>query len=160
MKRYFIKWFNFFVKQTPEVLSPNVQKSYKTIKSFLNKIPDINYGGCGISTLVLFDHAKAEGLNPKIIFGYSRWSGGYEENNEYRKGNRKHAESASHIFINIEGVDFDSNGVYERDDDWVFDSEITREHLVNAIVYGSWNDRFNRKKWLPEIEKFIGYKLV
>lgn len=156
MKRYFIKWFSFLFSH-PRV---KPSKTYEAVRRFLDNVPNINYGGCGISALVLFDHARAEGKKPKIVFGYSAWGGGYDENQEYKKGNRPHAESASHIFIQMEGKDYDSEGEYERKDRWNFDSEITREHLVDAIKHGSWNDSFRRAEWLPRIEKFIGYKLV
>ena len=162
MKQHFIKWFNFLFARTSKVLSPEPkpQMAYETVRHFLGKVPNINLGGCGISALVLFDHARAAGLEPKIIFGYIPWAGGFDENQEYKRGIRPHAESAAHIFISIGDKDHDSEGEYEREGHWKFDSQITREHLVNAIRHGGWNPCFEREKWLPKIEQFIGYKLI
>lgn len=164
MKRYFIKWFSFLFPRTKtpkvEFQAPRPHLAYETLRRFLEKIPNINYGGCGISALALFDHAEAAGLKPRIVFGYSPWDGGYDENQEYKRGNRQHAESAAHIFIHFGGKDHDSDGEYERNDHWTFDDEITRDHLVDAIRHGSWNCSFEREKYLPKIEKFIGYQLV
>lgn len=164
MKRYFIKWFSFLSprKQTPrvEAPAPRPRLAYDIIRRYLDNIPNLNYGGCGISALVLFDHAEAAGLKPKIVFGYSTWDCGYDENKEYKRGNRQYAESASHIFISFGGKDYDSDGEYKRKGYWMFDDEITRDHLVDSIRHGCWNPSFDRKKYLPRIENFIGYQLV
>lgn len=160
MKQYFIKWFSFlFPAPKVKSLAPKPLKAFGVVQKFLNTVPCINYGGCGISALALFDHAEAAGLKPKIVFGYGG-SGGKKENDDYKLGNRPHAESATHIFIRIGGKDFDSKGEYDRDVHWEFDDEITRNHLVDSIRHGCWNSTFEREKWLPKIEKFIGYKLI
>lgn len=137
-------------------------KTFHEVRSFMNTIPCINHGGCGISALAMYDAAVKEKLNSKIVYAYDWWNS-ETINQQYKKGKTLYAASAAHVMISINDVLYDSEGEKEYDDfEWFLsaDDEITREHLVNSLNHGSWNPIFDRKTWLPVIEKFIGYKLL
>lgn len=157
-----LRIFKKYVNKQREFISINPLKSLDEVIDFMNTIPCINYGGCGISALAMYDAAVKEKLNPKIVYVYGWWDSG-TINQQYKEGKTQYAASAAHVMISINDVLYDSHGEREYDDfEWFTsaDDEITREHLVNSLNYGSWNSDFDRKTWLPIIEKFIGYKLL
>lgn len=45
-----------------------------SVQNFLNNIPNINYGGCGISALAMYLYSEKNfGIKPKIFFIYTDW---------------------------------------------------------------------------------------
>ena len=152
------------------------RKSLKKVMDFLSKIPNINRGGCGISALVLYDAAVAEGLNPKVVFCYhGKTDQSYINNRRFmadNTGNSSYATSCAHAVIKIGDKRFDCDGEYTKKElrekwhnpffysGWLEDDKITREHLVASINnVSSWNYSFERERYLKKIESFIGYDL-
>jgi len=135
--------------------------TYYELQAFLCTIPSISWGGCGIAALVLYDAAVREDLNPKIIYTYSDTLLAYgclfENNQLFMKGKQEHADACSHIVLEINGQWYDCMGVYNKDRK---SHEATREHLVNSVIHGNWNDEFDRGKQLPVIKKFVGYNAL
>lgn len=163
-------WFEKVFEETKIITNEpfiNVTRSYSEVEKFLDNIPNINSGGCGISALVLYDAAKAEGKNPEIFYCW-RWKDvpSIINNQNYILGKAKTADSANRIIVGWEVNGkmkyFHSEGEIDPDDEgYVIKlNNITRTHLVDSIKYGGWNDMFERERWLPEIERYIGYKLL
>jgi len=137
-----------------------MKKTFKETRNFLNAIRNINAGGCGLAALALYDAAKREGKNPKIVYLYHAFMEheSWIHNQEFKIGKRKKAAPCSHVLVKINGKLWDSTGVISKSNLWLYnsDDEITREHLIASIKNkGAWNDIFNRKKWLPEIKKYF-----
>jgi len=138
--------------------------TFNETQAFLSKIEQINRGGCGFSALALYDAAVKENLNPKIIYLYTQmslaFSNAYENNELVITENLKdRADACSHIVVEINKQWYDCKGVVNDDGVQKY-HEVSREHLLNSIRYGNWNDDFNRKKYLPKINEFIGYDLL
>lgn len=152
----------FFSKQKELNIVPlKPLVSFYELQSYLNQIPSINRGGCGIAALAMYDAAIREGKSPKIVFGYNWLGSDWERNQQFKTGKSDLAESATHICLEMDGKVIDSEGVSSLWDEYCSTfHEATREHLVAAIKYGGWNSEFKRDKWLPQIEAFVGYKLI
>ena len=133
---------------------------FKETRKFLNSIHTINYGGCGISALALYDSAKREGLKPKIVYLYhALWeSESMERNDQFKKGERKKADACSHVLVKIGNRLYDSTGFIPKSMIWAYamDEKITRDHLIASINNkGVWNDVFERKRFMPQIQKYL-----
>lgn len=137
-----------------------MKRTFQTTRKFLDAIDNINAGGCGLAALALYDAAKREGKKPKIVYLYHAFfeHTSWIHNHEFKIGKRKKAAPCSHVLIKINGKLWDSTGVVSKDKLFMYntDEEITREHLIASVNNkGAWNEMFNRKKWLPEIQKFF-----
>lgn len=136
----------------------HMTKEFKKVMTSLRKIPDINRGGCGVSALALFDAAKRDGLKPKIFYLYS-WldDDSYRQNQKFKEGKTKKADSCSHVVVKIEEKYYDSDGIIKQDkiERHTID-KVKRKHLIASINNAeAWNDVFDRWKWIPKIEKFF-----
>jgi hypothetical protein len=137
-----------------------MKKTFKQTVKSLDKITDINYGGCGLAALALFDAAKREGKKVKIVYCYTGWDANeLHKNNQFKEGKRKKATSCHHVVIKLGKRYWDSTGTLSKKEIknfYTVDEEITRKHLIASINNkGAWNDVFKRKKWMPEIKKLI-----
>lgn len=144
----------FFTKPKP--------KTFKEVQSFLSNIPYINCGGCGIAALAMFDAAVKEGYKPRIHYLYHHFCDDTTQktNEKYKRKEIDQAASCGHIILKIKGQFQDSKGEFEIDYPWSDGGSVSREHLVNSLIHGGWNECFDREQWLPKIEKYIGYKLL
>ena len=146
-------------------------KSVDELRDYLSCVRNINRGGCGIAALAIYDQAKREGKNPKIVFCWDVWSlmwcddNGPQQHEAYKNGKRKTAVSCSHVLVKIGRRYYDckenatKSEVY--DEFRIVDEEVSRDHLVAAVNNkGQWNSEFDRKVHLPKIEKYLGYKLL
>lgn len=137
-----------------------MKPSFKKTRKFLDKIPSINRGGCGIAALAMYDAAKREGKKPKIVYLYS-WmcdTDLIERNKRFKKGEEENAAACSHVVIKLGKKYWDSEGKVNLKNWKGFkkDEEISRKHLIASIDnVDEWNDCFNREKWVPKIQKFF-----
>lgn len=135
-------------------------KNFIKTMNKLSNIPYINYGGCGLAALVLYETAVKEKLNPKIIFIQSD-DYSYDVNEAFKEGKIKKATSCNHAVIKINNKLYDSDGEYSLKGDYGFKlQEISKDHLLNSIIFGNWNPTFDRQKWLGKIEKMIGKNII
>lgn len=136
-----------------------MKPTFKQARRFLNNIPSINLGGCGLSALALYDAAKREGLKPKIVYLYSWFdSEAQERNNKFKMGKLKKAYSCSHVLIKIGNKLWDSTGVISKSGLGFYrmDDTITRDHLVSSVNNKDvWNTCFQRRYWVSEISKML-----
>jgi hypothetical protein len=140
-----------------------MNKEFKKALKYLNGIPDINRGGCGISALALYDIAKANGKKPKIVYLYS-WmdDDSYQMNERYKKGKSGEASSCAHVLVKVGKKYYDSTGSIKAKEIETYskvDEGIKRNHLIASIKnVNEWNPCFKRKKWLPKIKKELSIK--
>jgi hypothetical protein len=138
-----------------------MNRNLKTTIKKLNKIPNINRGGCGFSALAIYDTAKSEGKSPKIVFLYSGWDAdSYEQNLEFKNGENE-PTSCSHVVVKIGKKYYDSTGKLSKSElqGYRRDEEIKRSHLIAALQKKSdWNTTFKRDCWLNKIAKHFSKK--
>lgn len=131
-------------------------KSFIETQNFLSSIDSINYGGCGIAALALYDAAVREGKKVEIVYLYNEWNTEEMEINEqFQQGNNTKAASCMHIVVKVDGEKVDCDGninlkflpVYKE-------HTVTREHLIQSLITGGWNPCFDRRRWFHKIKEF------
>lgn len=137
-------------------------KELENIQLYLSEIPNINYGGCGISALAMYLHAKNyHDIEYDIIFLYARNAKeNYLHNISINKDEK--AKGATHIILHKDGVYFDCLGSHNPfQHPYLFRYEdnhyVTVDFLRNAIKNGEKGD-FDRK-YIKEIEGRLNIKL-
>lgn len=80
---------------------------------------------------------------------------------EERNGHIEDAYVPFHVALSMDGFIMDSGGEFDPDDLGypLQQNFIAEEELVTLINDGNWNDRFNRQKEIPKIEKLLGVDL-
>lgn len=118
----------------------------------LNRIPNINNGGCILAALAIYKLAKFYGLKPTIIF----MSDKHYVKKELKRG---WPLGTNHVFVKIGLKYYDSTGGYWRHEVY---SIYSYRHLIKvnydlafkcAMDYRNWNDDFDRTYGLSEINK-------
>lgn len=136
-----------------------MKRSFKKTQKFLSDVPMVNFGGCGMAALALYDAAKREDKKPKIVYVYSPWEDdSYRKNLRFKEGKAKKADACMHIVVKIGRNHYDAEGKVSTKyiNAYFKDDEISRDHLIASINNkGVWNESFNRKIWGPEIAQFF-----
>jgi len=144
--------------------------SFDDVRNFLNDIPNINCGGCGIAALSMFLWTKeheAEFIDDfKLIYKYTAWSlDAYEDNVAYFQGKRPYPNSCGHALIKHKNIIQDTSDTgydcsyFFTSHESVIDAPDIEDFLRKSINHGSWNRFFNRKKYVPYIEKNLKINL-
>lgn len=133
----------------------------------LREIPKIDYGGCGISALVMVTQLKRKyGKVPKIIMCYPS----YEEDNfteffmadheNIKNGNYRNVMFCDHIVLEYKGIFFDCNGrILEDYLDVCEFTVIFEEELIMLLNQATWNTDFKRSSAFKTIKKKLGINL-
>ena len=127
------------------------------VRNFLNEIPCINAGGCGISALAMYIYSK-KNFNkiPKIIFTY-REIYYLNINNKFLSSDSAFAIPPAHALLKYEDKYFDSNEIINKPTR-PFEHEITINLLIKSLEFrGAWNHTFNWK-YLKAIEEKLNIK--
>ncbi len=134
--------------------------TFNYLSRYFQTIPNINRGGCGVAALVLYRQAVKEGLNPEIVYCYLGRDRAWEKNSKFIEGKTKKAASCDHIVLKINDEYYDCDGVNRlATAGWYsFTQTVSEKHLMNSLIYGGWNDDFDRRN-LKKIEDRFG-KLV
>jgi hypothetical protein len=119
--------------------------------SYLNSIPEINEGGCGIVALTIYrwyvKHYKKKDI--KIYYLYHKDSINYSVN---ERKNRPSA--ATHIIVKINDKYVDTRGIFNTMEEisTIDNIECTKFHIFNVKFLiksinniGVWRDDFNRE---------------
>lgn len=135
-------------------------RTLQETREFLSSIPYINNGGCGIAALAMFLSSREE--NTQVIYMYKNYSeSSYKNNKKVLETGEGNAESAEHVAIIFEDgriIDCNKETLIENYDYSHTTTDIN--FILNSIRNGFWNLQFNRKKYLPSIEKFIDFEIV
>ena len=148
------------------------------INDSLNNIPNINRGGCAILAYSLYISLKKNNLlneDTAIIYLFDGEDHpSYTQNLKFLNGDEIYANSCSHAVLYHNGKYIDSCGifdnihelpvVYKYFDD--FNLEVlkipqnkTKDFIKNSLENGGWNDMFDRKIGVKEIEEILNIKL-
>lgn len=133
-------------------------------QQFLNSVEYINYGGCGIAALALYDAAVLEGRKPKIVYLYHPYHEADSRtiNEGIMKGEIEPTKATScyHICVQIGKKIYHADGEFTKDHEagYLLDfpkQYVTKELLLNSLKYAGWNSQFDRKKWVPKIKEML-----
>lgn len=132
-------------------------------------IPDKNYGGCLFFCYVFWLWLLENNLPTEsfqiLQHDYSERSALH--NLEWINGNRSiNAGSSSHFTWMYEGVEYDAEGEYTRNDDYdeivelaglnTAHCNLVGEFCINALTYGEWNCDFDRRGAISIVEDRLG----
>jgi len=136
-------------------------KDLNQVLEFLNEIPCINQGGCGISALAVYRWLKKNNsLSDDFAIIYLHYwdNNDMELNNNFISGESKVATSCSHAIFRYNGKLYDSNGIHRGVD------VSTTNHVVitvkdierfmrASLSVSNWNTCFSREQAIPLINK-------
>lgn len=128
--------------------------------SELNKIPDLNRGGCAIVAyaLVQYINKAYPELHPEIVFLCN-----INQGPAWRNLINNRADSSSHVVVKIDNMYYDSTGVYTKSEiraKWkTAETAIASQELtLRSIHTNEWNPAFNRKKYVSTIGHILDMK--
>jgi len=131
--------------------------TFEEVRKYLSNIPNINFGGCGISALSMYRWLKKDGREvPKIILLYSNYNN-YITN---KKGIRKESialKAPLHCAIKYKNKIVDSSRNILEDN---FFKQIVEEGETLRLINESddWAPYFERK-YVPRIGEKLGIDL-
>ena len=141
-------------------------KDLNQVLKFLNEIPNINAGGCGISALTVYKWLKKNNsLSDDFAIIYLHYwdDGDAELNSKFLSGKSEEATACSHAIFRYNGKLYDSNGTTELDVRTVKQLVIKAEQIdmfmEASLTADNWNPRFIRAQAIPLISKKVGVEL-
>ena len=141
-----------------------LEAQFKAVQDFLNEIPAINYGGCGLSAYAMFLWLQKNNMlteDLQVVFLHHSYSGEEFATNQtfYLKG-VGNPVAPEHVVLYRNGKYIDSSGVFERAKEYDFRLSISldkaEDFLVKSLNNDSWNSCFDRPIYAPKIEKELG----
>ena len=142
--------------------------SLDELRNFLDNIPNINRGGCGISAYTMYCYLEKNNLlkeDTQIIYLHDWCENSVKYNLEFIKGNNNNPTSATHVILYHDGYYVDSEHKHSCLNSFKYSSNyfkvpqnITHIFMKLSLNESSWNPKFNRKN-IIKIEKFIGLYL-
>lgn len=137
----------------------------KTFKK-LNRVSNLNRGGCLYACYAVYLKLKQKNIDVSNLSIIELWHHTlYIDNNkEFIKWKNNYASSDSHFALTIDGWInvFDSDGevdVWHYDHNYIIESKHISKFCRNALKYWWWNDDFNRKRGVKQINKLLGVKM-
>jgi len=162
MSYIYSKLINMLVKTEKKELFDELQPYLE----FLNAIPNINAGGCGIAAYCLSRMLDEEhDIQSNIIMLFDDGDGISVVNNINGLTNSEINElsSCSHVICESNGVFFDTKGEFSINrlfKSYKYILRCDQEEMHSIIKYGKgWNSEFEREQWIEEIEDFFEFKL-
>lgn len=138
-----------------------LEAQFKAVQDFLNEIPAINYGGCGLSAYAMFLWLQKNNMlteDTQIVFLHHSYSErDFQTNQSFYLQGVGNPVAPEHVVIYRNGKYIDSSGVYTRANEYSFKLAVSLEKaenfLVNSLNDNNWNSWFNRPCVAPMIEK-------
>jgi hypothetical protein len=150
-----------------QVYMRGLMKNLKQVLEYLNTVPNINAGGCGVSALAVLRWARAndeELLDDAILTGLYNFSGAYNANCKVIRDEKGVAQVPSHFAWCFNHDYYDSNGVMKISR-FPYVQHIPLKHaeefLLNALnsANNGWNNDFSRNLHIEDIEANLGINL-
>lgn len=137
--------------------------SLSQARAALDKIPTINLGGCGVAALALHRwaliHADQVSIPDRPFVFYWEREDYFElsrNDEKLAQGDLDAVEVPWHVGIELSGKVIDSRGLACGKTDIAQEyklDEIELLHIINNCT--GWNSAFNRRKYVPIIEKAL-----
>jgi hypothetical protein len=141
-------------------------KDLNEVLKFLNEIPNINAGGCGISALTVYKWLKKNNsLSDDFAIIYLHYwdDGDAELNSKFLSGKSEEATACSHAIFRYNGKLYDSDGLHNIGARAVrqvtIDAEQIDRFMEASLTADNWNPRFIRAQAIPLISKKVGVEL-
>ena len=128
------------------------------LRKFLSSIPFINSGGCAISALAMYEVAKKLGIDAHIIYLYDDLER-YSQNSYYKLVSRDQPRSCDHAICKIDGMYIDCMQTVNTSN-FNYAHILPKYVVIDSIIKDRWNPTFDRQRYLPVIETYIGKKLL
>jgi hypothetical protein len=143
-------------------------KTLKDITKFLSTIENIDNGGCGIAALAVYrwliKHNKHKGI--KIVYLYEDCC---EKNSDKNceiiasKNPHKQPICPCHVALKRNNRFIDDKGFRSEDEifEWFIEyHDVTIDFLLKTVNrIRTWNNDFNRSKYIPILESSLGIDL-
>jgi hypothetical protein len=139
------------------------QQSLSEVLGFLNSIPNINKGGCGVSALALYRWSKQrESVSKRpFVFLYREDDALDADKNDsyFFNGDLDSAFVPAHIAVELFDGTYDSSGPDVLE--WGLQQEykLNESELIQILNKDGWNEWFRREKYIPVIEQELGIDL-
>ncbi len=143
----------------------------KKVQAYLNKIPNIGNGGCGISALAIYMWLKANGQlckDTRFVYLY-RCEGDYKSNCKIAKRLKKNinirtlptAPYHAILFHNGNYIDCTGTNPVELSEADHFQEDIDDMQFVIQSInnIADWNSEFERDPYINKIEKHLNIDL-
>ncbi|MCK9568118.1 hypothetical protein M0R72_04160 [Candidatus Pacearchaeota archaeon] len=126
--------------------------TFEEVRKYLSNIPNIHFGGCGISALSMYRWLKKNGREaPKIILLYNGKNYQAYENNKktIRKEGMSSLIASDHCAIQYKSKTLDVK--QEIFIDYSFQQKIEEQEMLTLLNNGiCWNPEFS-KQYVPRI---------
>lgn len=132
--------------------------TFASVREYLDDIPYINSGGCGIAALSMYRWLLK---NEKVICYIKFYHRSLEDRdiNQHRCSNNLFLRAPAHVTIEYMGKDYDSRGAYTGGMGSYY-VLATENELVRSLNYAdNWNDSFERYEWVDVIEEELEINL-
>jgi len=125
--------------------------TFEDVRKFLSDIPNLDYGGCGISALSMYRWLKKNEKETSAIILLYRPAHSGEDVSSYISG-------PAHCGIEYKGkiIDEDEEICLDLYSNWM---KIREKGMLNLLNKNNWNDRFEREKNIHQIEERLGINL-
>lgn len=141
-----------------------LEAQFKAVQDFLNEIPNINRGGCGLSAYAMFLWLQKNNMlteDTQIVFLHHSYSErDFQTNQSFYLQGVGNPVAPEHVVIYRNGKYIDSSGVYTKVNDYSFKLAVSLDRaenfLVNSLNDNNWNSWFDRPSVVPIIEKELG----
>lgn len=138
-------------------LPPKLQE----LRTLLGNIPSINNGGCGVAALAMYRVAREYDLPVNIMFLYTDWfRDAYNNNMAFMNKTGAYADSCNHVVLEINGIVFDSRNADMDISRYTMRHRVTEALLLASLHNDVWTTTFKRNIYMPQIDKWLGYKLL
>jgi hypothetical protein len=147
------------------VIEPDfLEAQFQAVQNFLNEIPNINCGGCGISAYAMFLWLRKMNMlteDVKVVFLHHSYSErDFQTNQSFYLQGVGNPVAPEHVALTRNGFMIDSSGVYKKENEYDYHLAVSidkaEDFLVNSLNDNNWNSWFDRPNIAPMIEKELG----
>jgi len=136
---------------------------FQNVRNFLDALPNINCGGCGISTYAMYLWLKKENQLPKdfkVVFLHHYYSKtDFLSNKRVLEEGEGKISAPEHVAVNYKGQVLDSQGRISKGRfDYLLEIPLDKaeDYLVGSLNTDDWNSMFDRPMFTAIIEKELG----
>jgi hypothetical protein len=141
-----------------------LEAQFQAVQDFLDEVPNINRGGCGVSVYAMFLWLQKNNMltdDTKIIFLHHSYSTkDFETNQSFYLQGVGNPVAPEHVVLMRNGVILDSSGVYIESNNYSYSLTVSLDKIEDFLVYSlnddNWNSMFERPCVIPMLEKELG----